>query len=45
MPTISAIPDEDCTARSSVGRWIIWFALHGTDGLKILKPGRIPTSS
>lgn len=29
-----------CAARSSVGRWINWFTLSGTEGLKSLPPGR-----
>ncbi|EHO0657014.1 IS630 family transposase [Salmonella enterica] len=29
-------------ARSSVGRWINWFTLHGVEGLKSLRPGRAP---
>ncbi|EGN4235548.1 IS630 family transposase, partial [Salmonella enterica] len=31
-----------CAARSSVGRWINWFTLHGVEGLKSLRPGRAP---
>lgn len=31
-----------CAARSSVGRWINWFTLHGAEGLKSLRPGRAP---
>ncbi|CCG88471.1 Insertion element IS630 uncharacterized 39 kDa protein ISO-IS200 39 kDa protein [Erwinia piriflorinigrans CFBP 5888] len=27
-------------ARSSVGRWINWFTLHGIHGSKSLQPGR-----
>lgn len=28
-----------CAARSSIGRWINWFTLHGVEGLK--SPGRV----
>lgn len=38
--TVTDIARLLCAARSSVGRWINWFALHGVDGQKILKPGR-----
>ncbi|MBN3043362.1 IS630 family transposase [Pectobacterium brasiliense] len=31
-----------CAARSSVGRWINWFTLHGVEGLKSLRPARAP---
>ncbi len=31
-----------CAARSSIGRWIKWFTLHGVEGLKSLRPGRDP---
>ncbi len=29
-----------CFARSSIGRWIIWFTLSGVEGLKSLPAGR-----
>jgi transposase len=29
-----------CCARSSAGRWINWFTLHGAEGLISLRPGR-----
>ncbi len=31
-----------CDPRSSVGRWINWFTLHGVEGPKSLRPGRAP---
>lgn len=40
--TVSEVSRLLCAARSSVGRWINWFTLHGVEGLKSLKPGRAP---
>ena len=40
--TVTDVARLLCAARSSVGRWINWFTLHGIDGLKSLKPGRTP---
>ncbi|MBG6246760.1 IS630 family transposase, partial [Candidatus Symbiopectobacterium sp. 'North America'] len=40
--TVTEVADVLCAARSSVGRWIIWFTLHGVEGLKSLNPGRTP---
>nr|CCG55395.1 insertion element IS630 uncharacterized 39 kDa protein ISO-IS200 39 kDa protein [Erwinia piriflorinigrans CFBP 5888] len=38
--SVSDVARTLCCARSSVGRWINWFTLYGTDGLKSLPPGR-----
>lgn len=38
--TVTEVASILCAARSSVGRWINWFTLHGVDGLKSLKSGR-----
>ncbi|WP_233209044.1 IS630 family transposase, partial [Erwinia sp. B116] len=38
--SVSEVARTLCCARSSVGRWINWFTLYGTDGLKSLPPGR-----
>ncbi|HAB3224344.1 TPA_asm: IS630 family transposase [Salmonella enterica subsp. enterica serovar Enteritidis] len=40
--TVTAVARLLCAARSSVGRWINWFTLHGVEGLKSLRPGRAP---
>ncbi|ECY2674745.1 IS630 family transposase [Salmonella enterica] len=40
--TITDVARLLCAARSSVGRWINWFTLHGVEGLKSLRPGRAP---
>ncbi|RRO04729.1 IS630 family transposase [Pectobacterium aquaticum] len=40
--TVTEVANTLCAARSSVGRWINWFTLHGIEGLKSLKPGRAP---
>ena len=37
---VSDIARTLCCARSSIGRWINWFTLYGTDGLKSLTAGR-----
>nr|WP_255414974.1 helix-turn-helix domain-containing protein [Rahnella sikkimica] len=36
--SVSEVARTLCCARSSVGRWINWFTLYGTDGLKSLPP-------
>lgn len=38
--TVTEVAKMLCAARSSIGRWINWFTLHGIEGLKSLKPGR-----
>lgn len=38
--SLSHVAKTLCAARSSVGRWINWFTLSGTEGLKSLPPGR-----
>lgn len=38
--TVTDVARILCAARSSVGRWINWFTLHGVEGLKNLKAGR-----
>lgn len=38
--TVTDVARLLCAARSSVGRWINWFTLHGVEGLKSLRPGR-----
>lgn len=40
--TVTDVARLICAARSSVGRWINWFTLHGVEGLKSLRPGRAP---
>ncbi|HGE1203102.1 TPA: IS630 family transposase [Salmonella enterica subsp. enterica serovar Typhimurium] len=40
--TVTDVARLLCAARSSVGRWINWFTLHGVEGLKGLRPGRAP---
>ena len=40
--TVTDVAKMLCAARSSVGRWINWFTLHGAEGLKSLRPGRAP---
>ncbi|EGP1157438.1 IS630 family transposase [Salmonella enterica] len=40
--TVTDVARLLCSARSSVGRWINWFTLHGVEGLKSLRPGRAP---
>ncbi|WP_324725784.1 IS630 family transposase [Klebsiella pneumoniae] len=40
--TVTDVARLLCAARSSVGRWINWFILHGVEGLKSLRPGRAP---
>ncbi|ELW2862913.1 IS630 family transposase [Salmonella enterica] len=40
--TVTDVAKILCAARSSVGRWINWFTLHGAEGLKSLRPGRAP---
>lgn len=40
--TVTEVARLLCAARSSVGRWINWFTLHGVEGLKSLRPGRAP---
>ncbi|EAT1025007.1 IS630 family transposase [Salmonella enterica] len=40
--TVTDVARLLCAARSSVGRWINWFTLHGVGGLKSLRPGRAP---
>lgn len=40
--TVTDVTRILCAARSSIGRWINWFTLHGTEGLKSLRPGRAP---
>lgn len=40
--TVTDVARLLCAARSSVGRWVNWFTLHGVEGLKSLKPGRSP---
>ncbi|ELL2221992.1 IS630 family transposase [Salmonella enterica] len=40
--TVTDVAGLLCAARSSVGRWINWFTLHGVEGLKSLRPGRAP---
>ncbi|WP_386263611.1 IS630 family transposase, partial [Xanthomonas translucens] len=37
---VSDVARTLCCARSSVGRWINWFTLSGTEGLKSLPAGR-----
>lgn len=34
------LPAQLCCVRSSIGRWINWFTLSGTEGLKSLPSGR-----
>ncbi|WP_197276517.1 helix-turn-helix domain-containing protein, partial [Yersinia similis] len=38
--TVSHTARTLCAARSSVGRWINWFTLLGSEGLQSLPPGR-----
>ncbi|BFI52995.1 IS630 family transposase [Yersinia similis] len=38
--TVSHTARTLCAARSSVGRWINWFTLFGSEGLQSLPPGR-----
>ncbi len=38
--TVTDVARLLCAARSSVGKWINWFTLHGAEGLKSLRPGR-----
>ena len=38
--TVSHVARTLCCARSSIGRWINWFTLSGTEGLKSLPSGR-----
>ena len=38
--TVTEVAKMLCAARSSVGRWVNWFTLHGVEGLKSLRPGR-----
>jgi len=38
--TVTEVAKMLCAARSSIGRWINWFTLHGVEGLKSLRPGR-----
>ncbi|EHL4559476.1 IS630 family transposase [Salmonella enterica subsp. enterica serovar 4,[5],12:i:-] len=40
--TVTDVARLLCAARSSVGRWINWFTLHGVEGLESLRPGRAP---
>ncbi|MCL9007114.1 IS630 family transposase [Salmonella enterica subsp. enterica serovar Enteritidis] len=40
--TVTDVARLLCAARSSVGRWINWFTLHGVERLKSLRPGRAP---
>ncbi|EJM6239692.1 IS630 family transposase [Salmonella enterica] len=40
--TVTDVARLLCAARSSVGRWINWFTLHGVEGLKSLRPGSAP---
>ncbi|WP_065810645.1 IS630 family transposase (plasmid) [Klebsiella pneumoniae] len=40
--TVTDVARLLCAARSSVGRWINWFILHGVEGLKSLRPGCAP---
>ncbi|WP_437215559.1 IS630 family transposase [Pectobacterium sp. LFLA-215] len=40
--TVTDVARLLCAARSSVGRWINWFTLHGVEGLKSLNAGRAP---
>lgn len=40
--TVTDVARLLCAARSSVGRWINWFTLHGVEGLKSIRPGRAP---
>ncbi|HAE8733998.1 TPA: IS630 family transposase [Salmonella enterica subsp. enterica serovar Abortusequi] len=40
--TVTDVARLLCAARSSVGRWINWFTLHGVEGLKSFRPGRAP---
>ena len=40
--TVTEVARLLCAARSSIGRWINWFSLHGLEGLKSLRPGRMP---
>ncbi len=37
--TVSGVANALCAARSSVGRWINWFTLHGVEGQQKLMPG------
>ncbi|MGU5084030.1 helix-turn-helix domain-containing protein, partial [Escherichia coli] len=37
---VSDVARTLCCARSSIGRWINWFALSGAEGLKSLPAGR-----
>lgn len=39
---VSDVARTLCCARSSVGRWINWFALSGVEGRKSLFAGRWP---
>ncbi|EDE2173598.1 helix-turn-helix domain-containing protein, partial [Salmonella enterica] len=34
--TVTEVAKMLCAARSSIGRWINWFTLHGVEGLKSL---------
>lgn len=38
--SVSEVSRTLCCARSSIGRWINWFTLCGTEGLVSLRPGR-----
>ncbi len=40
--TVADVARLLCAARSSVGRWINWFTLHGIEGLQSLRPRRDP---
>jgi putative transposase len=40
--TVTEVAILFCAARSSVGRWINWSTLQGVEGLKSLRPGRVP---
>ncbi|QXE13508.1 IS630 family transposase [Pectobacterium atrosepticum] len=40
--TVTDVARLLCAARSSVGRWINWFTLHGIEGLQSLRSGRAP---
>lgn len=40
--TLTEVASLLCAASSSVGRWISWFTLHGLDGIKSLRPVRMP---
>lgn len=39
--TVTEVAKMLCAARSSIDRWINWFTLHGVEGLKSLRPGRV----